>query len=438
VTTTPTLPSGPTITQNPDGSTTQIFDDGSTLTTSPTGQVTSTPATDTVTTGPTVPSGPTITQNPDGSSTQVFDDGSTLTTKPDGTVTSTTSTDTGTGTGTGTTQVFDDGSTLTTKPDGTVTSTPATDTVTPGVPVVDAVPTSQGTNNTLGNSNPSVLDAGGRWTAALLESVGLAGLTSNQILALMAAGALAPSVLQALGLIETPAAKTTSYGPLDYTPLPAFDKTALAQPGLNPGLIPVRPYYQTTNEMQPQYYWGKAPYIGTAEDVSKLQNIPGAPATPFGYNVKPSSFDVDKFIRETITPQQSQALAGAGGNYQIVGGQPVQQAAPVTPEVIGNKVVAQTPVADKFADFYASPEYQTYQTQLGENPIGTMDIYESPYFGFQGSGSIGRAQDRAYEQYLSRVNPAAISSPVNPVIPDALPNAASAVAPVAPQQVIVG
>ena len=54
------------------------------------------------------------------------------------------------------------------------------------------------------------------------------------------------------------------------------------------------------------------------------------------------------------------------------------------------------------SDFFNSPEFKEYKEKLGENPIGTMDAYESPYFGFQGSGSIGRARDRAYEAWLKR------------------------------------
>ena len=35
--------------------------------------------------------------------------------------------------------------------------------------------------------------------------------------------------------------------------------------------------------------------------------------------------------------------------------------------------------------------------------VGTRDMYNSPYFGMGGSGSIGKAQDRAYEAYLDRI-----------------------------------
>lgn len=201
-----------------------------------------------------------------------------------------------------------------------------------------------GTNNPLGNGDQTLAGGIGNWSSALLESVGLAGMSSGQIMALMAAGALAPSVLQALGIIPKTTAKTTSYGPLDYTPLPKFEKTDLAQPGLNPGLMPVRPYYQTTNELQDPYYWGRTPYIATAEDIGKLQNIPGAPAQSFGWNAKLPNFDVNKFIQQTITPQQSQALAGQGGPYQVAGAPPVQQAVPIAPSITVAPVHQATPV----------------------------------------------------------------------------------------------
>jgi hypothetical protein len=48
--------------------------------------------------------------------------------------------------------------------------------------------------------------------------------------------------------------------------------------------------------------------------------------------------------------------------------------------------------------FYQSPEYKEFQKN-NESGIGTMDMYDSPYFGMQGSGSIGRGMDAAYEKY---------------------------------------
>jgi len=48
--------------------------------------------------------------------------------------------------------------------------------------------------------------------------------------------------------------------------------------------------------------------------------------------------------------------------------------------------------------FYQSPEYKDFQKSQ-EGMMGTMDMYDSPYFGSVGSGSAGRAMDAAYEKY---------------------------------------
>ena len=56
------------------------------------------------------------------------------------------------------------------------------------------------------------------------------------------------------------------------------------------------------------------------------------------------------------------------------------------------------PRPDIDQDFYNSPEYADFKKN---NTMGTQDMYDSPYFGSIGSGSMGRAQDKAYETYLS-------------------------------------
>ena len=71
---------------------------------------------------------------------------------------------------------------------------------------------------------------------------------------------------------------------------------------------------------------------------------------------------------------------------------------------------------DKYSDldpgFFDAPEFQDYLS--AGNGIGTMDMYNSPYFGMGGSGSIGKAQDRAYEAYLDRIK----SADAAPVVTD--------------------
>ena len=355
-------PVGPTTVVNPDGSTTQTFDDGSTMTTSPTGEVTSTPGTDVaeiVTTLP--PVGPTTVMNPDGSTTQTFDDGSTLTTSPTGEVTSTPGTDvvmpvttpsTGSGSGSPNTQIFDDGSTLTTNPDGSLISTPATNLPTAG---------------DLGAAT---------WSAELLNSLGLGGLSSTQILGLMAAGALAPAALQALGVIDEPATATgPNYGDKIISKLPKLTDKPLTLPGLNPGLMPVERYYETTRPEQPQYYWGVRPYVQGQADLAKMrqEGIPGAPEKPFGFDVNvPRSFDVNEFIRQTINPQQSQAIAGAGGNYQVYTGQPAATAPTITAPVVPTTPVVNAPVtAVNPTDVirFANPELVDPTSPLFVGPI---------------------------------------------------------------------
>ena len=64
--------------------------------------------------------------------------------------------------------------------------------------------------------------------------------------------------------------------------------------------------------------------------------------------------------------------------------------------------------------FFDAPEFQDYLS-AGKG-VGTRDMYNSPYFGMGGSGSIGKAQDRAYEAYLDRIK-STVAAPVvtNPV-----------------------
>jgi len=117
----------------------------------------------------------------------------------------------------------------------------------------------------------------------------------------------------------------------------------------------------------------------------------------------------------------------------------VQAAAPIATDQPVTPITTQAPV-NQFADFYASPEYKEFNAQLGDNPIGTMDMYESPYFGMMSSGSIGRAQDRVYEQYLARTQPQIATQPiapevVMPAIQAASPAVTQIIQPVAPTSI---
>jgi hypothetical protein len=56
-------------------------------------------------------------------------------------------------------------------------------------------------------------------------------------------------------------------------------------PGLNPGFVGKAasvPYYNAQTPTQSQYYWGAHPYAATANDLLNYNNIPAAPAVPWG------------------------------------------------------------------------------------------------------------------------------------------------------------
>ena len=53
--------------------------------------------------------------------------------------------------------------------------------------------------------------------------------------------------------------------------------------------------------------------------------------------------------------------------------------------------------------FYDSDIYKNFVNDEA-NSVGSMDVYDSPYFGRMSSGSFGKAQDRAYEEYLASLN----------------------------------
>jgi len=100
-----------------------------------------------------------------------------------------------------------------------------------------------------------------------------------------------------------------------YAPLPPLtygtgDLAPLVNPGLNPGQIRATPYYQTTDPVQSQYYWGQRPYMASAADLANYNVIPDAPAQPFGIRQSRPALDVPQFIRQNINPTTQAAYMG--------------------------------------------------------------------------------------------------------------------------------
>ena len=126
--------------------------------------------------------------------------------------------------------------------------------------------------------------------------------------------------------------------------------------------------------------------------------------------------------RQMLTAPPAGRRPGSGGiNY---GGDVVYTRAPSTggpgaaPSGDGTSLVFPSPGTSQTKrqlvaqddPFYQSPEYKAFRDDPS-NMMGTADMYTSPYFGQQTSGSTGRAMDRAYEQYLKNQQPMHTAQP---------------------------
>lgn len=101
---------------------------------------------------------------------------------------------------------------------------------------------------------------------------------------IVAGGVLVPPIINALNPPTTP---TSPYAGQTFTP---------ASPGsqwsgklVNANMIPSYvgraasvPFYNTTSPVQSQYYWGVHPYVPLGGDLAQYNNIPEAPAQPWG------------------------------------------------------------------------------------------------------------------------------------------------------------
>ena len=104
-------------------------------------------------------------------------------------------------------------------------------------------------------------------------------------------------------------------------------------PGVNPGTYAqaVKPYYSGGTPIQSQYYWGKHPYAATEADLANYNNIPGAPAQPFGPQFSAvggnRKLNIPEYVRQNIT----QGAVPSGYFSQ----QPQYTAMPVAPSTFG-------------------------------------------------------------------------------------------------------
>jgi hypothetical protein len=103
--------------------------------------------------------------------------------------------------------------------------------------------------------------------------------------------------------VTQPPATTTGKGyTLKWGTVPTINL-----PGVNPGTYAqaVQPYYTQGTPIQSQYYWGKHPYAATETDLANYNNIPGAPAQPWGAQFSAvggnRQLNIPEYVRQNIT-----------------------------------------------------------------------------------------------------------------------------------------
>jgi hypothetical protein len=86
------------------------------------------------------------------------------------------------------------------------------------------------------------------------------------------------------------------------TPLGFGDVGRIFNPGLNPGFIQPSPYYNTSSPVQSQYYYGQRPYQpGPQFDQALYNQVPNAPAVPFGLQQMYTPTDLNQYLNQFIT-----------------------------------------------------------------------------------------------------------------------------------------
>lgn len=141
-------------------------------------------------------------------------------------------------------------------------------------------------------------------------------------------------------------------------------------PGVNPGTYAqaVKPYYTQGTPIQSQYYWGKHPYAATEADLANYNNIPGAPAQPFGAQFSAvggnRQLNINDYVNQYMNPQYQAAYLGSQPQYAGIAGtttnMPAATAGPVAPSAM-----AAQPVVRQAAPVFATPAAMSVNLSQG-------------------------------------------------------------------------
>lgn len=142
---------------------------------------------------------------------------------------------------------------------------------------------------------PTLTEALGQLASGVKEALPSVGLT-DALAVIGAANVLGPI------LVEPPKVQIPSYGPL---PPIEFGKTGqLDLPGTNPGYFTSpTPFYQTTSPVQSQFFWGTRPLQTGTFSQEAYNQVPGAPAVPFGIRGLDTPTNINEFLTSFNAPR---------------------------------------------------------------------------------------------------------------------------------------
>jgi len=148
-------------------------------------------------------------------------------------------------------------------------------------------------------------------------------LSFDNILGLIGAGLVLPSILGLLAGAPQPTIRRPNYGPI-----PPIDWGAagdLPMPGVNPGFVinPAQePFYQTTEPGQSKYAWTQRNLINRPEDITPTwMSPPNTPAVPFGLREMQRDYDLSQVLQQ-INQQPLDPNFVGFSNYPTPGYQP--------------------------------------------------------------------------------------------------------------------
>jgi hypothetical protein len=148
-------------------------------------------------------------------------------------------------------------------------------------------------------------------------------LSFDNITNLIAAGLVLPSVLGLLAGAPQPTIRRPNYGPIP--PINWGAAGGLVMPGVNPGFVinPAQtPFYQTTDPVQAQYYYGQRPLVTDPTKVeSTYLDRSQAPARPWGLQQGQQQYDLTQVLNQISQQPLNPNFVGYS-DYPTAGYQP--------------------------------------------------------------------------------------------------------------------